>query len=179
MTLFAPVDLAGSRFWVRHVHQTVATFIEEQLDHLGWVNSPVNFGTQGFVFEEIEPEAAGEGDLAYNTVSITLGDTPAEEPEEIGASFYSVSIPVFVDVYAVEQSIAVSVCDDVRRVLTDMAIPLFDFTAAPPTPFDGSYIEFEQVIGPRRPQTSIEAVAPMVRNWRIVKALAVTYFSAP
>lgn len=175
MTLFPAPALTGSRFWVRHIHQTCATFVEEQLTALGWVDDPVNFGTLPVVFQEIDPEVIGENDLAPNTVSITLGEIPEEREEELGAGWVSLSVPIFVDIYGAKHDISVSIADDVRRAFSHNAITLYDFTNDPPVPFGESYIDFENVIGPRRPPVAADASDLLKRNWRVVKALAITY----
>jgi hypothetical protein len=177
-SIFDPVVLPGLSFWSRHVHQTVAKFIEEQLANNGWVNDPVNFGTSAVHFEEFQPEEAGT-DLVPNTVSISLGDVPEQQLEQLGGGLYSLSVPIFVDIYGAKISISVSIADDVRRLLTDRALPLFDWTdPANPVAMDTSYIEFERVIGPRQPMAAAAASADLKRNWRVVKLTAVAYFAS-
>ena len=178
MSIFPDVVLAGGTDWVRHAHETVVQFVVQQLTVNGWVEVPTNFGVTPVHFEEIQPEEAGK-DLTPNTVSITLGDVPEQRLEQLGGGLYSLAIPIFVDIYGEKANVAVSIADDVRRLLTDRAIPIFDFTHPDnPVPKVGAYIEFEQVVGPRKPAAAAEASAELRRNWRVVKATAVSYFTA-
>jgi hypothetical protein len=178
MSIFPNVVLDGGTDWVRHAHETVVRFLKQQLAVNGWVNPPTNFGATPLTFEEVQPEEAGV-DLVANTVAITLGDVPEQRLEQLGGGLYSLAIPVFIDVYGEKSSISVSVADDVRRLLTDRSIPMFDFSdPANPVPKAGAYIDFEQVVGPRRPAAAAEASAELRRNWRVVKATAISYFTA-
>lgn len=157
------------RFRQRHVHRTIAAYIESALAELGWVVPPVNFGTVPVTFIEIQPDENGEK-VAPNTVAITLGDEPADEDLEMGNGLQGLDLPVFVDIYGVEQSVAVSIASDVKSVLKNAVIPLYDYTGAPPVVTD-DLIEFEDVTGPEKPAVAREA-SDFRKYWRVVKAIA-------
>lgn len=179
MSLFPDLQLTSGTDWVRQVHKTVAAFLEQQLAINGWVNAPANFGTTPVHFEEIPPEDV-TNDVVPNTVSISLGDVGVQADAQLGGGLFSLPIPVFIDVYGERSQIAVSISDDIRRLLTDRSIFIYDFTdPANPVPFpSGAYIDFEQVVGPRKPVAAAEASAEFRRNWRVVRATAVSYFTA-
>lgn len=163
------------RFRQRHVRQTIADYIQAGLTDLGWVDAPVNFGATPLTFQEIDAEETVQGQqVAPNTVSTTLGDEPDDETYELGGGLESVDLPVFIDIYAENHSLAVSIASDVKRLLKHKATPVVDYTGTP-TASATEYIEFESVIGPERPPASIGATE-FKRHWRVVKAIAVVYF---
>lgn len=165
------------RFRYRHTHKTICRYIETQLTTLGWVNAPVNFGTTPLTFVEIQPDENGEP-VAVNTVAITLGDGPVDTAEELGDGLYSVAYPFFVDVYGENQSIAVSIAEDVKDVVNhEISILLFDWTD-PNNPVEQTdYMTFERVSGPQRPPISFQS-QDFRRHWRVVKGLARLYYEA-
>lgn len=164
------------RFRYRHTHKTLCAYIEARLTTLGWVNSPINFGTTAVTFTEIQPDENGEK-IEPNVVAITLGDGPDDVLEELGGGLYSISYPLFVDVYATNQSLAVSIADDVKDSLNhDMSIPLYDWTNPSAPVQQSDYITFEKVFGPERPPVSV-ASNDFRRHWRVVKGLATVYYS--
>lgn len=178
MSIFDDVVLPGRTDLVRHAHKTVATFLEQQLAVNGWVTPPTNFGATPVTFREVIPEDIGD-DLVPNTVAILAGDVGSQRLEQLGGGLFSIDIPIFVDVYGEKSQIAVSICDDIRRLLHDRCIQTFDFTdPANPVPLTGSYIDFDRVLGPQRPLAAAEASAELRRNWRVVRATATSYFTA-
>lgn len=167
--------MAEIRFRSRHVRQTIADYIEAGLTDLGWVNAPTNFGAIPLTFQEVDPEEPQQGiQVLPNTVSTSLGDEPDDEEYELGGGLESVEFPVFVDVYAENNSMAVSIASDIKQLLKHTVIPVTDYTGTP-TPHPTEYMEFESVIGPERPPASIGATE-FKRHWRVVKAIAVVYF---
>src|SRR5687768_14927970 len=106
------------RFRGRHVHRTIALHLETELRALGWktqedvtLGSPVILGALPVSYEQFEPDEVV--DIQPNVVSITLGDEPSARDEELGDGLRELALPVFVDIYAENQSTALSIAADV------------------------------------------------------------------
>ena len=156
------------RFRQRHLHQTCADHIRTGLTTLGWVNPPVNFATRPVTFIEIQPDEAGVR-VNPNTVATTIGDEPEDLDEELGAGLTSCDFTLFVDVYGIDQSVAVSIAGDVKDLLRNRQIPLLDYTASVTGDVTTAVIEFDTVVIDR---PAVSANGPDKQHWRIVKAVA-------
>lgn len=163
------------RFRARHVHKTVADYVEAQLTSLGWVTTPVNFGTTPMTFLEFQPDLAGLT-IAPNTVAITLGDEPAADDEELGDGLRVIRFPVFVDVYGENQSIASSIASDVKRLLEDAYMPVLDFTSQVNGVATTEYLELDKDdLLVERPDAAA-GLADFRRHWLVVKAMAQVHY---
>jgi hypothetical protein len=172
--LFAFAVVPSLRFMSRQVHKTVARYVEEKLTELGWVNDPVNFGTVPLTFQEAIPEDNGKS-VETNTVSITIGDVSEDIARELGGGYYEVIMPIFVDVYGQTASTSQSIADDVKEQMTrGVIIPVYDWTASTPV-VTSTTIEFENVLGPERPQAS-QALSDFRKYWRVVKVEAHVFY---
>lgn len=158
------------RFRPRHVHQTVVEALTVELTARGWVNSPVNFGAVPITIVDYQPIEAGEN-IAVNTVAISMGDETATDPFELGAGLREVSWPVFVDVYPTSESLGLSVADDVKSYLTDLQLPLRDFTTNSNGTPTSEWLEFEDVMVEKL--TSNSTIDK--RIWRSVKSTVTCY----
>lgn len=158
------------RFRSRHVHKTVADYLESGLDDLGWVTAPVNFGTPAVTFSEFEPDEPNPTEIKVNTVSITMGDELPDEELELGGRLLSTKWVLFVDVYGANRSVANSICSDVKTLLADLYLPVLDFTAS-----NEGYATNERLTVDRdtilveRPAEAAD-VKDIRKNWRVVKA---------
>lgn len=179
--------MVALRFRQRHVHQTISDYLVSNLQQLGWgnsaagpddpVNANVNFGGVPMTFVETPPDEAGVA-IAANSMSIAIGDEPSDQVEQLGGGLISVGYPLIVDIYGQDHSFSVSISQDVKDLLSRKVIPLYSYMAVPRTPVAGSYIEFEDVIGPERPEGGQTASADSFRRyWRTMRATATTYFS--
>ena len=174
--LFGTPATTGLRFRSRHVHRTIAAFMEERLGLLGWTGDPVNFGTAPIIFKEVVPDENG-APIAANTVSISLGDIDEDALGQLGGGLWETILPVFFDVYGASASVAQSIAEDIKEQVTrGVVLPVYNWNeVAVPVLVAGEYIEFENVIGPERPAGS--AVSQDFRRfWRIVKAEAHVYY---
>jgi hypothetical protein len=195
VALFAPMPLPTQRFRTRHVQQTLADFLHQHLVEFGWgdsrlpANDPRNTGRNfaadpkslPVTYEVIVPDD-NSVTVAPNTVSVTLGDAAADDPFEMGASFgglYHLALPFFVDVYGARQSLARSICDDVKVILGKVpTFPIFDYRTTPPTQTP-EYVEVEDLEGPvRPPQQTSSALADFRRTWLVMQGVAHVYFTA-
>lgn len=175
MTLFAPAVRSDLRFRSRHVHRTLAAFMEETLTELGWVTPPVNFGSSPVTFEEIQPDENGRV-VAPNTVAITIGDVATDELYELGGSLYHLLVPAFFDVYGVNASVAQSLADDIKEQVTrENIIPVYDWTNAAAPVKTSATIEFENALGPEKPQAAAVSL-DFRRFWRVVKVECHVYY---
>lgn len=170
------------RFRYRHVHRTVASYVEAELRALGWrtaadvtAGGAVLFGASAFTYLNYTPEENGVAVVA-NTVCITLGDEPSASDEELGDGLRSLRYPVFVDVYGDNQAIALSVASDAKTLFEDRYMPVTDFTGGDPGVASPEYLEFDKDDALLlRPATSLVAT-DFRRHWRIVKAMATVHY---
>lgn len=174
--LFAPLPAMPLRFRGRHVTDTVAAFVRQRLDELGWITPPTNLDATPLTFVQTPPQVAAE--VQPNTIAVTIGDEPADFEEQLGGDLVSVEYPVYVDIYAETRPLAYRIGSDVKDILSRRTIPLLDWTGATPVPVAGSSIEFDNVSGPRTPEGAA-ALQGMDRHWRVVQAVAYTYFAVP
>lgn len=159
------------RFRVRHVHKTIADYLELELTRLGWVNAPVNFATVPMTFLEFQPDEAGKT-IAANTVAITLGDEPASLDVEMGDGLREIAYPVFIDIYGANQSIAASIASDVKSLLEDKYMPVLNFAATTPGTPTSERIELDKDdVSVEKPQAGTGA-QDFRRFWRVVKTTA-------
>lgn len=178
---------AGLRFRRRHVQQTLAMFVRQNLVARGWgqrdpssdpADDPtVNFGTSPLAYVSVLSENLTINPPKLNTVSITIGDEPDDKLEQMGGGLYSVAYPLFVDVYGEAASTSIAVAGDVKAILSRQYIPVYDFTGSPPVQTDDEYIEFENVRGPIVPAREPGASAEFRRHWRQIQADAIGYFT--
>lgn len=163
------------RFRSRHVHKTVADAIEAELTALGWVNSPVNFGTTPATFLEFQPDVAGVKILP-NTIAITLGDEPPITDVELGDGIVSLDYPVFVDIYGEKRSISLSIASDVKDYLQDRYMTVLDYSGTTPATTT-EYIEIDRDSVLMDTPAQVAASQDIRRNWIVVKAMVTVYFS--
>lgn len=159
------------RFAPRHVHQTVVDFAAAALEAAGWVEDPINFGTSAVTVSSTEPEVGQMQLPTGNAVHITLGDEPPTWEEELGGGVESVNFPVFVDVFGVNETIALSIASDLKDAFRNTVIALMDYTDTSPAD-SGHRIEFEMVMVETPQATGVDR-----RRWRVVKTIAHTYFN--
>lgn len=161
------------RFRPRHVHQTVVQFVETQLDDLGWVTPPINFGTTTVVVDSAEPDFGQTTLPDGNLVGISMGDEPPNWEEELGGAVESVNFVVFLDVIGATESVAVSIAADLKELLRNKVLTLQDFTLSVDSPSPTThFIEFESVMVETPTATVMDR-----RRWRVVKVTAHTVFS--
>lgn len=166
------------RYRERHVLETVKTFILAELTTKGWVTAPRNFGTLALtVMSDIHPEDEENVQVVPNTLAISLGDVDEEEEMQMGGGLYENRLPIFFDVYAENGTIARAICNDIAESINrGKVITLQDFTTG--TGVDTTeVIEFDEVVGPERPDASVMAQAGDFRkHWRVVKAFAAAHY---
>jgi hypothetical protein len=163
------------RFRIRHVHKTVADYLEAELQRLGWVDEPVNFATTPMTFLEFQPEEAGKAIVA-NTVAITMGDEPAADDLEMGDGLREIAFPLFVDVYGANQSIAASIASDVKQLLEDRYMPVLDFATSSEGVPTNERIELNKDdVSVEKPDAS-QGAQDFRRFWRVVKTTARVHY---
>lgn len=169
--------MSAPRFRSRHLHATFYNHFVTEMTALGWVNTPVNFGTQALTVIDYQPEDRTET-IRHNTVAVSLGNYGSDEDEELGATgggLRSALYNVFIDIYMSEQALAVAVADDVRDIYTDLTMPLINqITASPET---GTLIEVDQVLGPERPAGTAGSDT-FRKNWRIMRVDARLFYQS-
>ncbi len=165
------------RFRQRHVQQTVVDYVIFEMTALGWVGPSVPFGGTPLSFIEADPEDALAG-LVGNTLAISMGDEDEDVIEEMGGGFYSVQTPLFLDVFAEKHAIAVSIASDVKDLFNrGKQLKVYNYSTGVPVE-STEHIEFDQVVGPLKPQAAAMSTDNVRRHWRVVKAMC-TVFYAP
>lgn len=160
----------------RHIHATVYNHLRTELGLIGWINPPINFGTEAVTLVDYQPEERGER-IERNTVAVSLGDVPADREEELGArtgGLLSGLYPVFIDVYMADQPLSVAICDDIRDIFQMAYLPVVDQVTGDPSDY---VIDVEEVLGPQRPNAQIGA-EQFKRYWRIMRLAARVYYNS-
>lgn len=176
--------MTNLRWPTRSIQRAVGEHLKAGLTALGWFTSPrpdfAEFPITWDPEHDTEEVISGEGPAAPNTVGISTGDVPDQRPEELGGGLWSVSIPGFIDIYGENRSIALSIGDDVQRILQGQLwtpssyIPLYDYTTLPKSLITDQTCE----------ATLIEARWPgggaseWRRKWRVVNFTAVWMFNS-
>lgn len=168
------------RFRYRHVHATLYLYVRTRMTALGWgdaskpgsdpVNAAINFQVPPMTFKDFQPDEAGET-IAPQTLVITLGGEPAREDMELGAGLVQIPYAFYIDIYGYSQAAAQSVMSDLKDILEDIAIPIKDFTQAPPVDTDGVIEIFHEDIESARPDASVGA-QDFKRYWRTLATIA-------
>lgn len=160
--------MTSPRFRSRHLHATFYKQFIADMQTLGWVSPPVNFGADPVTFIDYQPEDRQET-IKKNTIAVSLGNYGADEDEELGAlggGLRSALYNVFIDIYMAEQALAIAVSDDVRDIYTDLTMPLInqiDGTVEP-----GTLIEVDTILGPERPGGGAGSDT-FRKHWRVMR----------
>ena len=144
--------MAALRFPSRHLHKTLCDHVSTQLVALGWVNDPVNFGGDPVIVVEQAPGRAGVP-ITAPTVGISLGEATPVVEAEMGAGLVTSTHELFIDVYGPDWSTTTAIIDDVVAMLTDLRMPVTDYTSVPPVVSD-HFLEIDEV-GVTEPPASI------------------------
>lgn len=168
----------------RHLRATLFNKLSTELDTLGWVTTPVNFGAAPLTLLDYQPDERGEI-VTTNTVAVSIGDVVNDTDEELGCEsggLRSAWYPVFVDVFMADQALSDAVCDDVRDIFDQQVFPLVDqitgtvldlaHTADPVT------IDIEEVLGPDRPIAGNGSIEQFKRYWRIMRLGCRVYYQS-
>lgn len=164
------------RHAARHVHHTVADYLQAQLDELGWTDPDATpFGAKPVTILRT-PSVVG-GSLAdkvtAGVISVTLGDEFGPDHEEMGGPLHSQEYPFFIDVFQDTHASALALASDIRDIFlgrlpgTQRWLDVVNQVNDQIVP--GWKMEFED----------IERVAPetvMPLRWQVVKITAVAYF---
>lgn len=160
------------RHRTRHIHKTLVEHVRSVLNTTDWLDEPpTNFpgvNTEPVTLVDYEPQYLGEVP-AYNTVAVSLGDQGSDDDYQLGDWSKVVRIPLFVDVYPINEAIGVAIADDLKVGLVDLVLPISDYSTSPATATQG-IIEIEDVTVERLQSTLLDK-----RSWRCVKATLNVY----
>lgn len=158
----------------RHVHHTIASFVEDNLGVLGWTSTNVSerpFGAEQLTIKRV---SSPQNELAAGLVTITLGDEVDPDSLEMGGPLSQQDFPIFVDIYMDQDATALAVACDVR----DLLLGRFDF-ARPFLPVIDQATALE-VVGWRITFDDVERARPDNQpgslHWQVVKVTAVVEF---
>lgn len=160
----------------RHVHHTVANYIEHHLAALDWTDpqatpfgaAPVKIMREPVLFGDERDRKIQDG-----TVAITIGDEDDVDHKKLGGPLVAQEYPLFVDIFAAQEGVALALANDVRDILkgrlpgTQRWHDLINQSNGNVVP--GWKLEFEAVYR-ERPENQ-----PALR-WQVVKAEVVAYF---
>lgn len=168
----------GLRFRYRHVHATLFNYVRSNLVELGWgnaglaegdpANATVNFGVDPMTFIDFQPDESGT-QVAAQTLAVTLGEEPPSEDQELGAGLTQVRYPVYVDIFAANQAVAIAVTSDLKDLLEDIYLSVVDQTTGDVT--DDLIEIWHEDISSARPQASLGA-QDFKRYWRTLRFVA-------
>lgn len=160
----------------RHLSRTIADLLVTELTALGWVDSPVNFGTQPVSVRNVDPTDANTAQQTPNLVSVWINNEGPTTEYELGGGLREVELALEVHLWGVNPSVAMALAGDIKDVLRDHVGAVTDYAETPPVDsdvqveLDGVFIE--------RPVGSVTA-SDFKRNWRIVSSLARCYLVEP
>ncbi len=165
------------RHAARHVHYTVANYVQAQLDALNWTDPDLTpFGAEPVRIIKTPAVLGGTtlaDDITAGVVAITLGDEYGPDHEEMGGPLHSQEYPIFIDIFQDSHGAALALASDIRDILlgrlpgTQRWLDVVNQTNAQVVP--GWKLELEDI-----DRVSPETVMPL--RWQVVKATAVAYF---
>ncbi len=161
----------------RHLRATLFNRTRDELDALGWITAPVNFGAAPTTVIDYQPEERGEIVVA-NTVAVSIGDVVNDQDEELGCAgggLRSAFYPVFIDVFMEDQALSDAVCDDIRSIYDETIFPLVNQITGQPAV---ETIEIEECLGPDRPVVGVGSIEAFKRSWRIMRLGARLYYQS-
>lgn len=160
----------------RHVHHSVANYLTDQLDALGWTQAG-NVPFDSPVVEVRTSRAIVGGTLGKTTkagtVAITLGDEFAPDPEEMGGPLSSQEYPLFIDIFQDTEGSTLALATDIKDIFlgrVDGAARWLNVTnQADGFVVPGWRLEFEDV-------ERVEPDFTFALFWQVVKVTAVAHF---
>lgn len=160
----------------RHIHHTVAQYIQECLDELGWTSSDEvdrPFGATQVTVHRTGGVGKKGLELKAGQVFVTPGDEGGPERLEMGGPLSQQDLPIFIDVLMDEDALAVCLAADIRDALLGRfefaarGIPVVDQATGTAVP--GWHITFEDVARIRPDQL-------YALDWQVVKVTAQVQF---
>lgn len=169
------------RFLSRHLQATLQDHVEAYLAELGWVGpaDQTPLGALPVTYQRVRPDEDLLQSVTPNLVAASFGTQDEDTEEEMGGAVVSQDHVVFIDIYAENEGVALSLAEDVRDLFTGRAsyagrtasrfVQLQDQTQMPPTPVLGYLIELGDVVREPSPRGLSSVV------WQIVTATATIY----
>lgn len=176
------------RWPTRQMQASVALHLKTALTDLGWladVPTLTEYPVRWDADHDAEGLVSAGGPQGENVIGLSLGDTPENREEEMGDGLLSVSVPVFLDIYGENRSIALNISDDIMAILQGQLwtpsryIPLYDHSQDPPVLVTDRALEarLPEARWPSGGATG-QAVPEWRRRWRVVSFTATTYFNS-
>lgn len=139
------------RFPARTAHQSVAVWVQNGLDGLGWnaTSALLPSGALHYVTEQPDEHTL----VKPNTVAITIDPSTGRQTAELGDGLQTIDVVFFVDIYCESDSASQSVADDLVDMLgtPGSQIPLLDFTDPLHPVDDTATLEISKVQSRRPP----------------------------
>lgn len=175
------------RWPTRQLQASIDKHLREGLTSLGWLTDPPQHTAYPVVWEpdhDTEGMVAGGGPQSENLIGLSVGTVPEGQAQEIGRGLVAVNVPVFLDIYGENRSIALNLSDDVMGILQGEVwtpsryIPFYDHSTQPPT------LVTDRAIEVRLPEArwpgggTALGMVEWRRRWRVVSFTATMYFNS-
>lgn len=161
------------RFRQRHAHQSVVDYVTAVLTNTGWTSATPPLGAPEMTILDYEPQTAGSI-VPAQSVCISLGDQDSRGTFDLGGGLFEVRYPVFIDIYPSDESIGISIAEDIADALIEHYIPLYDYTHDAPAATGNSMEITNVLVQPIPGGTKVDK-----RPWRVVKATAILQYTPP
>jgi hypothetical protein len=113
----------------RAIHESILRDIEAHMTSLGWFDSGRRHGPIAIVDEYPDENA----EVPINTISVSVGDVRSTQME-LGSLAESISIPIFIDMFAESDGLGRHVIGDIASyVHTQGQFDVYDYNKASPT----------------------------------------------
>lgn len=174
------------RWPTRQLQASVEKHLREGLSSLLWLANPPIHTQHPLTWDpdhDTEGLVAGGGPQAQNLIGLSVGDVPDNMPQEIGQGLVAVNVPVFVDIYGENRSVALNLSDDVMGILQGEVwtpsryIPFYDHSTNPPTLVTNRAIEARYVEARWPGAQAGLGLVEWRRRWRVVSFTATMYFN--
>lgn len=174
------------RWPTRQLQASVERHLRLGLTSLGWFQDPPVNTANLLTWDpdhDTEGLVAGGGPQADNLIGLSVGDVPDNRPQEMGQGLVAVNIPIFVDIYGENRSIALNLSDDVMAILQGEAytssryVPFYDHSQEPPVLVTDRAIEMRMVEARWPGAAAGLGLVEWRRRWRVVNATATYYYN--
>lgn len=108
------------RFATRFIKASVVDVVEQFLDAYGWTGVTPPFGTQPVEVRRTSPDPTGLRSLSGNVVFVSFGDEDDLRPMQLGGGMVRQDYVLFVDVVAVDETIADALASEIKDRLSGL-----------------------------------------------------------
>jgi hypothetical protein len=155
----------------RMVHQSLLVHVTAEMSRLRWTVAG-GFKEQG-AFTIVDHEPISGALPAPNTVGVSLGPEGSGKAVEMGGGLRAITYTLFIDVYGESPPVALHLASDLKDLLEESFVPLYDYSATPPV-LSADSLEVADCF---RVEPTVNASSPdALRNWQVVKVALLCTF---